>query len=176
MSCRLDIHVSKGWTLAWITAAFALAALMALCALVPGMSLFCVVSCGLIGCWSAYLCFVDFPRQFLRTGPPFIVIDDRGIEDFQSRLGLVEWTDIRSLEATKYWLLIEVADPQKYLDRMSVARRAVVQACRSLGAPTVTIRFAGLTHTATEAVVFCRSRGGFGSKSTNPVASDRTRR
>ena len=73
--------------------------------------------------------------------------------------GLIEWADIKSLDATKRWLMIEVTDPTKYLDRLTGCSRFLATTCRSLGSTTITIRFAGLTHSATEVVRICRSYG-----------------
>ena len=114
---------------------------------------------GWIGVCFFSIGFIVLPRQLFRPGP-LVVIDDHGIEDRRTTLGLIDWADVVSLTVghirTQKFLCVEVADPQKYLNRFSAAGRIAAKANRGLGFPEITIAFSGLTHSTDQVTAFIR--------------------
>jgi hypothetical protein len=156
MTARLEIQVSKPRTLALIGLTCVMVAVCYFCTTLPDVTPRVV---GWIGVCFFSLGFVVLPRQLLRAGPQ-VVIDERGLEDRRSKLGLVDWADVLSLSVGEIrkqkFLCIEVVDPKKYLDRLSTAGRLAAQANRALGFSEITIGFSGLSHSTDEVMKFIR--------------------
>ena len=97
-----------------------------------------------------------------------IVADERGLEERRNSLGLVEWGDVVSLAIRETqrqkFLCIEVADVDKYLERLSRAGRIAAKANRSLGFSEITLTFAGLSHTSEEVLAFIEQNVDAGAR------------
>lgn len=83
-----------------------------------------------------------FGMQRWRDRSPALVIDALGIDDRVSgaRAGRIPWADVRGLAVLNvrhdYRLVVQLAEPARYLDRLSAARRALAQAdLRLCGSP-----------------------------------------
>ncbi len=126
------------------------------CTTLPGLKSRVV---GWIGVCFFGLGFFIIPRQLFRKGPQFVV-DERGLEDRRSRLGLVEWVDILSLSVGEVrqqrFLCLHVVDPEKYLGRLSKAGRIAARANVSLGFSEITIAFSGLSRSTDDVCRFIR--------------------
>ena len=151
---KLEIHASKTRTLG----------LLALACFMVGLSVFCAqqprtdaVVFGWLGVCFFSLGILAMLRQLMQRGALFI-IDKNGIEDRRSRLGLIEWADIKRFSITSMksqkFLGIEVRAPGKYLDRLPKIGRAAAKANRALGFPEITLSFGGLTHTVDDVWTF----------------------
>jgi len=156
MSARLEIEVSKPRTLALIVLTCVMVAMCYFCTTLPELTPRIV---GWFGVCFFSLGFVVLPRQLLRGGPQ-VIIDERGLEDRRSKLGLVDWADVVSLSVGEIkkqrFLCVEVVDPKKYLDRFSIAGRVAAQANRGLGFSEITIGFSGLSHSTDQVMKFIR--------------------
>jgi len=112
---------------------------------VPGIAVKIV---GWIGLCFFGLCFLIIVRSLFKKGPAFIV-NEKGIEDFQSKWGLVPWADIVYVTIgvinRQRFLCVEVEDPNSYLSRIPVWQRFLINANKSLGFPAITISFNTLT-------------------------------
>ena len=156
MSPRLEIHVSKPRTLGLLALTCLMVAMCFFCTTLPDLEPRIL---GWIGVCFFSIGFIVLPRQLFRPGP-LVVIDDHGIEDRRTTLGLIDWADVVSLTVghirTQKFLCVEVADPQKYLNRFSAAGRIAAKANRGLGFPEITIAFSGLTHSTDQVTAFIR--------------------
>lgn len=154
MATRLEIQVSKPRTLALIGLTCVMVGMCYFCTTLPDLVPRIV---GWFGVLFFSLGFIVLPRQLFRAGPQ-VVVDERGLEDRRSKLGLVDWSDVVSVTVgavrKQKFLCIEVTDPKKYLDRLSSAGRVAAQANRSLGFSEITIGFSGLSHSTEEVMRF----------------------
>ena len=92
--------------------------------------------------------FVVIPVMFLRKAP-HVVINEIGIEDHRLGVGMIRWDDIGSLSIDSVYssrlLCINVKNPQEYLSRMPIWKRALAKANTFIGYSKFTISFSGLT-------------------------------
>jgi len=103
---------------------------------------------GWIGIAFFGLGFIAIPVMFFRTGPQ-VVINDEGIDDRRTKVGVIRWDDIRSVSirsvsSTKF-LCVDLSDPDKYLSRLPRGAQMIAAANRKLGFATLSIGFSGLT-------------------------------
>jgi hypothetical protein len=92
--------------------------------------------------------FVIFPIALFRTSAQ-VVINEEGIEDRRSKMGVIRWVDIRfvtigSVQSQKF-LCIETADPEAYLCRLSKWKRRIMASNQFFGLPPFVIGFQGLS-------------------------------
>lgn len=100
--------------------------------------------------WAAIVFFgggsVVSIRQTL-DGRPRIVIDDRGIHDRTLGVGVVEWDDITGVSVGiiqgNAFICLGLADPGKYLGRLSPVARRLAELNRGLGFSEISLNLAG---------------------------------
>lgn len=135
-----------------------------LTAVMVGVSYFCTTQPGLkskvfgwIGVGFFSLGFIVLPRQLVRSGIQFIV-DEHGLEDRRSKIGLIEWRDVLSVSVgtihRQQLLCVHVRDPEKYLDRLSKAGIMIARANERLRFPPITLAFSGLSRSPAEVHAF----------------------
>jgi hypothetical protein len=92
--------------------------------------------------------FVVIPARLFRTSPQ-VIINEGGIEDRRSKMGVIRWVDIHfltigSVQSQKF-LCIETADPEVYLCRLSKWKRRIMESNQFFGLPPFIIGFQGLS-------------------------------
>lgn len=117
---------------------------------------------GWIGVVFFGLGFVVIPAMYLRKGPQ-VIINETGIEDFRLGVGMIRWDDIGSFSIDSVYssrlLCIEVKNPQAYLSRMPIWKRALTKVNRSMGYSRFTISFSGLTPGLDDVWAFLKDQG-----------------
>ena len=116
---------------------------------------------GWIGIAFFGLGFVTIPVMFFRRGPQ-VIINDEGIDDRRSKLGVIRWDDIRSVSIgsvnSAKFLCIDLLDPDRYVTRLPRFAQSLTRANKMLGFPAFTISFSGLTPGLTEAFEYAHAR------------------
>jgi hypothetical protein len=150
MTARLELYVSQRRTIDLILLTCAMVGVSYFCTTLPGLKPRVV---GWLGVCFFGLGFVVLPRQLMRTTVQFS-IDERGLEDRRSQLGVIEWCDITAMYIgtikSQQLLCIEVADVKKYTSRLSKVAQVVALANRSMGIPEITLAFSGLSRSTDE--------------------------
>lgn len=116
---------------------------------------------GWIGVVFFGLGFIVLPPMLFQTSPR-VVINDEGIEDRRSKMGLIRWEDIRSVSMDSVhsagFLRIEVSDPEKYLCRLPRWSRPLAGFTRAMGLPPLTVGFSGLSPGLKEVWAYLQDR------------------
>jgi len=119
-----------------------------------------------LSCWPmvvliAFICWFFFRDGFPKG--PQVRIDERGIEDFRTKLGLIPWSDIiyvcfKSMQVKAIYVqfcYIVVNNPEKYLSKASKLQRFVLLVSRWYGGdPCVVVKFTWLIPDMKEAVKY----------------------
>lgn len=108
----------------------------------PAVPPLLIIILGIIGILFFGYCFFGILKAATNKGPG-LILDKRGITDRSNGvgLGLIEWGDITGVEPmlimSNRFLLVHLADPQKYINRASgpVIRRAVKGNMKMTGTP-----------------------------------------
>jgi hypothetical protein len=96
------------------------------------------------------VCLRDLLRPTTR-----IIINDEGIEDRRSGIGVIRWDEIAAIELRRMgpakFICIEARDSEKHVSRASALNRFFASANTLLGYPPITVSFTGLSPSADEA-------------------------
>jgi hypothetical protein len=141
--------------------------LFILAILMVGLSYFCTTLPNLkaqVAGWAGILFFglgfIAFPVLLFRSGPQ-VIIDEKGIEDRRSRMGMIPWEDVRevwvgSVHSTRF-LCVEVTENGKYLSKLPKHQRMLAEANVALGFPPITICFSGLSPSLDEVLEYIQA-------------------
>lgn len=107
--------------------------------------------------WMAILffgaCSLVFVQQMLDAKPRLIIADE-GVFDRTLGIGMIPWWEIqgafvKSISGNDF-ICLQLADPGKYLDRLSDVRRAMTTANEALGFTPISLNMSGLAVDTTE--------------------------
>jgi hypothetical protein len=112
-----------------------------------------------LGCGLMALCAIVAAKRMIAGGTPF-VFDQTGISFPGGTFGLLPWTEIKSYAIVtirgNLFLALTFKDPERFLSRMSPAKRKWALANDRLGWGHWSLSFIGLTPGIDEAVAFIR--------------------
>jgi hypothetical protein len=112
---------------------------------------------GWIGTVFFGLCTGKLVLEAVRGGA-LITISEEGIDDRRHGFGLIPWDDIQAVwiqsMGVNRFLCVGVADPQRYLARLSGLRRMAARANAGLGFSPITLNFTALRPGLDDAMAF----------------------
>ncbi|HEY3318846.1 MAG TPA: STM3941 family protein [Planctomycetota bacterium] len=134
--------------------------------LMVGASLFCTridrldaIIAGWFGVAFFGACeLVGIARLFVNS--PRLTISDSGISDIRDGFGLIEWSDILSVDVAEIqrqkFIALTVEDPEKYVQRLSTFKRWAAKANTALVGTPIIINTHGLDITLEDALTEIR--------------------
>jgi hypothetical protein len=141
----VECHTSKLKLLGFLDLTCIMVSVSYFCTTLPDMV---ARVAGWVGVGFFGLGFIAIPLRFFRSGPQ-VVINEEGIDDRRLIIGVIRWSDIRSLSIRSLnsvkFLCIELVEPEKYLARLPRWRRSLEWTNEILGFPAMTIGFTGLS-------------------------------
>lgn len=154
----LECYTSRWKLIGLLGLCGALVALSAFAATLPGPK---ARIAGVAGVAFFGLGFVLVPIRMGSLGPQFVV-NDEGVVDYQSRIGLIAWEEIRALRIgsmnSSRFLCIELVAPDPVLARLPRWRQVLARTNRAMGFGDLTYSFYDLTPGLDEVWAHIRAR------------------